>query len=102
QYAKNNLNAHNQYIQILLSNGIIGIVALLVLMLRPLYLAVVAKDLLGVLLLYPFLLYGITEVFLGRYQGVLFFGIIHQLLSNYYLNQPSVNLAKVDKLRVTV
>jgi O-antigen ligase len=102
EYAKNNFNAHNQYIQILLSNGIIGIVALLVLMLRPLYLAVLAKDLLGVLLLYPFLLYGITEVFLGRYQGVLFFGIIHQLLSNYYLKYPSVNLAKVDKLRGTV
>ncbi|MFM8913611.1 MAG: O-antigen ligase family protein, partial [Flammeovirgaceae bacterium] len=98
-FADSNLNAHNQYLQLMLSNGILGLLAFLVMMVRPLYLATTAKDLIGVLLLYPFLLYGITEVFLGRYQGVVFFGLVHQTLVAYYAALPSSELAKLNNLR---
>lgn len=98
-FAESNLNAHNQYLQLLLSNGMFGLIAFLVMMVRPLYLATSAKDLLGLLLLYPFVLYGITEVFLGRYQGVVFFGLVHQALVAYYAALPSAESAKVDNLQ---
>lgn len=98
-FAESNLNAHNQYVQLMLSNGMVGLIAFLMMMVRPLYLATGAKDLLGLLLLYPFVLYGITEVFLGRYQGVVFFGLVHQILIAYYANLPSAELAKLDNLR---
>jgi O-antigen ligase len=99
QFAQSNLNAHNQYVQLMLSNGILGLVAFLVMMVRPLYLATASKDLLGVLLLYPFVLYGINEVFLGRYQGVVFFGLVHQTLIAYYAALPSAESAKLDNLQ---
>ncbi|MFN9898805.1 MAG: hypothetical protein ACK55Z_08445, partial [bacterium] len=83
----------------MLSNGMIGLIAFLLMMVRPLYLATGAKDLLGLLLLYPFVLYGITEVFLGRYQGVVFFGFVHQILIAYYATLPSAESAKLDNLR---
>ena len=98
-FAKSNLNAHDQYVQLILSNGMLGLFAFLVMLVRPLYLATAAKDLMGVLLLYPFLLYGITEVFLGRYQGVVFFGLVHQALTAYYAALPSSESAKLDNLR---
>ncbi len=98
-FAESNLNAHNQYLQLLLSNGMFGLIAFLVMMVRPLYLATSAKDLLGLLLLYPFVLYGITEVFLGRYQGVVFFGLAHQALVAYYAALPSAESAKLDNLQ---
>ncbi|MCA4895584.1 MAG: O-antigen ligase family protein [Cytophagales bacterium] len=98
-FADSNLNAHNQYVQMMLSNGMIGLIAFLLMMVRPLYLATGAKDLLGLLLLYPFVLYGITEVFLGRYQGVVFFGFVHQILIAYYATLPSAESAKLDNLR---
>ena len=36
----------------------------------------------GVLVFFPFLIYGVTEVFLGRYQGVIFFALLHQVFIN--------------------
>ena len=46
---------------------------------RPLYLAVKNKNILAILCMFPFLIYGMTEVFLGRYQGVVFFALLHQV-----------------------
>jgi O-antigen ligase len=92
-FAKSNLNAHNQYIQLLFSNGIFGLIAFLIMLLRPLYFSVKHQDLFGVLIFFPFILYGITEVFLGRYQGVIFFALVHQSLVCYY-----AGLAKSDKV----
>lgn len=85
QFARDSYNAHNQFVQIYLSNGLIGLLSLVILIGRPLYLSVRSQNVLGVLLLFPFIIYGVTEVFLGRYQGVVFFALLHQLLiSQYY------------------
>lgn len=84
-FAKDSLNSHNQFIQVFFTNGILGLIAISVLIFRPLYLAFKHNDQMGILVLFPFLIYGMTEVFLGRYQGVVFFALLRQTFINYYL-----------------
>jgi O-antigen ligase len=79
KFAEGSYNSHNQFIQIFFSNGLLGISALLLLLGRPLYLSVKNRNIIGVLLVFPFLIYGITEVFLGRYQGIVFFVMVQQI-----------------------
>jgi O-antigen ligase len=79
KFAANSFNSHNQFIQIYFSNGVLGLIGFLILLGRPLYLSVKSQNLLGILVFFPFLIYGITEVFLGRYQGVAFFGVLNQI-----------------------
>ncbi len=79
QFAVENYNSHNQIIQLLVSNGILGVLSYCIVVLRPLFIALQNKNVLTILCLFPFLVYGITEVFLGRYQGVVFFVLLHQL-----------------------
>jgi O-antigen ligase len=86
-YAIQNYNSHNQFIQIFFSNGILGLITVLFLIGRPLILAIKHDHVLGILIFFPFLIYGMTEVFLGRYQGVVFFALFHQLFVCYYLDQ---------------
>jgi O-antigen ligase len=93
KFAIDSVNSHNQFIQIYFSNGLLGLVSLLILMGRPLYLSTRIQNTLGILLMFPFLTYGITEVFLGRYQGVVFFALIHQLIIHQqYTTKPSISL----------
>jgi len=84
QYASESYNSHNQFIQILFTNGILGVIAILFLVGRPLYLSVKYNDVFGTLVFFSFLIYGMTEVFLGRYQGIVFFVILHQIFISYY------------------
>ncbi len=84
QYAKSSYNSHNQFIESLFSNGLIGLLSLIFLIGRPLYLAVRHQNVLGILVFFPFLIYGVTEVFLGRYQGVVFFSLLHQCFISRY------------------
>ena len=93
QFAKENYNAHNQFIETLFSVGIIGLLALMVMMARPLYVCVKSQNALGFLTFFPFFIYGMTEVFLGRYQGVIFFAMLHQVfLAYYHYNETSFAL----------
>jgi O-antigen ligase len=86
ELAEANFNAHNQFIQILFSNGVIGLMALLLIMIRPILLSARRQNILGMLTFFPFLIYGISEVFLGRFQGIIFFVLLHQIFTKY-LNQ---------------
>ncbi len=88
-YAKINFNSHNQFLQILFSNGLLGVLAIFILIARPMYLAFRKNDAFGILVFFPFIVYGMTEVFLGRYQGVVFFSLLHQLFIIYYLSTKS-------------
>lgn len=89
-FAKANLNAHNQYLQTFFTSGIIGLLSFLILLIRPIYLSLRYRQVLGVLVFFSFVIYGMTEVFLGRYQGVVFFTLLHQLFIGYYIyNAPS-------------
>lgn len=93
-YAQESLNSHNQFIQIFFSNGFLGLIAISLLILRPLYMAFRNNDQMGILMIFPFLIYGMTEVFLGRYQGVVFFALLHQVLVLFYLYSTATIQAK--------
>jgi O-antigen ligase len=84
QFANETYNAHNQFIQLLFSNGMPGLLAFALLLLRPLYFSYKRENVLGILTLFPFVVYSITEVFLGRYQGVVFFSLVSQVWLTYY------------------
>lgn len=86
KFANGSYNSHNQFIQLLFSNGMLGVAALLLMISRPLYLSFKNQNILSILSLFPFLIYGITEVFLGRYQGVVFFAFLHQ----FFINQTNL------------
>jgi O-antigen ligase len=90
RFANENLNSHNQFIQSYFSNGLLGLVTLLFMLARPLYLSVRLQNLLGILLYFPFVMYGVNEVFLGRYQGVVFVAFIHQILVSHNLQLISL------------
>ncbi len=94
QFSISNYNAHNQFIQTLLSNGILGLAALLIMMIRPLVLSIRYQNPLGILVFFSFFIYGLTEVFLGRYQGVVFFALMHQSFIAYYYSQSKVLAVK--------
>lgn len=84
RFADESLNSHNQFIQIYFSNGILGLISLIILLGRPLYRSFRSGNSLGILIFFPFLIYGMTEVFLGRYQGVVFFALLHQIFLSYF------------------
>lgn len=79
EFAQGNYNAHNQFIQAYLTHGIIGLLIFLIVLARPLALSARNHDTLTTLIFFPFLIYGMTEVFLGRYQGVILFAFIQSM-----------------------
>lgn len=83
-YADLSYNAHNQFIQIFFSNGLLGLICLIILLGRPFYMSIKRQYLLGALIFFPFFIYGMTEVFLGRFQGVVFFALLHQSFIVFY------------------
>lgn len=92
-FAEESYNSHNQFIQIYFSNGIFGLLVLCMMIYRSLYLSFKIQNPFGILVIFPFIIYGITEVFLGRYQGVVFFVFCHQLVINqYYQIKPKLVL----------
>ena len=93
RYAADSLNSHNQFVHTYLSNGLLGLVAIILLLGRPLYLSFMRGYTLGILVFFPFMLYGMTEVFLGRYQGVVFFAFLHQTFISYLdSSKPAIDL----------
>lgn len=84
EYEKGSFNAHNQFIHSFLSNGILGVLAFVLLIAHPLYLAVKHGSALGVLTFFPFIIYAMTEVYLGRLQGVAFYALLHQSFVPYF------------------
>jgi O-antigen ligase len=95
-FAAESLNSHNQILQLLFSNGLLGVLAFVLLIARPLYLAVRTQNMLAVLTFFPFVIYGITEVFLGRYQGVVFFAWLHQVFTFWMLSEKPAFLNKLS------
>jgi O-antigen ligase len=95
KYAFDSMNSHNQFIQSYLSNGLLGLLAIIFLLGRPLYLSFIRGYTFGILVFFPFLLYGMTEVFLGRYQGVVFFAFLHQAFISYLdSSKPTIDLKR--------
>ncbi len=90
-FARNSMNAHNQVLHLLLSNGFIGVLSFLFMIFLPIYRGVKSQNMLLIITLFPFIIYGMTEVFLGRYQGVVFFGWLVQIqMFNWQRELPSI------------
>lgn len=97
-FAASNYNAHNQFIETLFEVGIPGLAVMIILIGRPIYMAVQTQNIFGFLCIFPFLIYGMTEVFLGRYQGVVFFSLLHHAFISLLLQQRSELALKVGKI----
>ena len=81
--AEHKYNPHNQYLEILLSFGLIGFMIFIFLYGNFLKLALKGKNVLLLILLIIIGLTGFTESILERQQGVLFFSFFMPLLSHY-------------------
>ncbi len=92
-FANDSYNSHNQFIQALFVNGFFGLFSVIFLIARPIYLSVKNENIFGILVFFPFLIYGITEVFLGRYQGVVFFALLHQIFMSYYTSSRPIPIS---------
>jgi O-antigen ligase len=80
EFAQESYNAHNQFIHSFFTIGLMGCLALIWMMIRPIIVAIRTHDILSILVMFPFIMYGMTEVFLGRYAGVVFFALLHELV----------------------
>ncbi|MEC3906302.1 O-antigen ligase family protein [Tamlana sp. 2201CG12-4] len=73
-------NSHNQYLQILVSSGVIGIISWLFMVGYAFYRTIINNNLLGLIFLILFSICCITEVYLVRIWGVLFYALFYSLL----------------------
>ncbi|MFM7857343.1 MAG: O-antigen ligase family protein, partial [Flammeovirgaceae bacterium] len=53
QFAEGNLNSHNQYVQMYLTHGLLGLISFILLLAKPLYTSLKIRDPLCILLFFP-------------------------------------------------
>jgi len=91
---ENNLNAHNQFLEILLENGLIGLLIFLSVFGIMFYIAISEKNLLYIIFLIIIFISFLFETMLNRLAGVSFFSLFSFLLiynnsdRNKILNKP--------------
>jgi O-antigen ligase len=76
----NNLNAHNQFLEILVENGLIGLILFLSILAYMAYMAVNKQNILLGLFIITTIVFFIFETMLNRLAGVSFFGLFSFLL----------------------
>jgi O-antigen ligase len=77
-----NLNAHNQFLEILLENGIIGLVIFLSLIGYSVYMSVAKQNLLSGLFVIMMIVFFMFETVLNRLAGITFFPLFIFILSH--------------------
>lgn len=75
-----NLNAHNQFLEILLENGLIGLILFLALLVYMSYLAISQQNLLSGLFITMMVIFFMFESVLNRLAGITFFPMFSFLL----------------------
>jgi O-antigen ligase len=88
-YTSFEYNTHNEYFNILLGTGILGLVSFLLLLFSITYLAYKAKNPLFFCFMILLLLCFITENILARQTGILFFAFFTSLFTRYYILQAN-------------
>jgi O-antigen ligase len=78
-----NLNAHNQFLELLLENGLIGLILFLVILGYMLFLAINQQNHLMVLFIIMTIIFFLFETMLNRLNGVSFFSLFSFLLLYY-------------------
>jgi O-antigen ligase len=87
-----NLNAHNQFLEVLLENGVIGLLVFLALFGYMVYLSVNQRNLIYGLFVILMLIFFIFETVLNRLAGITFFSLFSFLLIFYNGNHLKSNL----------
>jgi O-antigen ligase len=82
EMAQKRLNAHNQFIEVFLENGIIGLTLFLFLLSLMVYIALKDKNLIYGIFLFIILLFFMFETILYRLAGVSFFALFSFLLAH--------------------
>ena len=82
-------NAHNQYLEILMEQGVLGLLPFLLLLFFLTRSAIKSKDALGISILAVFVLYMLTESILERQSGIVLFSYLTTLFI----------MSKVDSLK---
>lgn len=77
---ENNYNAHNQFLEILLENGLIGLIIFMVLFVFMAFIAISEKNLLFGLFLMMMIIFFMFETVLYRLAGISFFSLFSFLL----------------------
>ena len=85
------LNPHNQFLQVLLSIGVIGFVTFILILLLPSYYSIKNKNYLYFFFILLFIFNLLTECMLERLAGVIFFAFFQTLFFAAYFN-PSKNI----------
>lgn len=78
-------NAHNQYLEILSSNGLIGLGFFLMIIILPLIYSLKESDILSISILLLLIIFSLTESILERHSGVVLFALFTSLI--YYKNK---------------
>jgi O-antigen ligase len=78
----NNLNAHNQYLEILLGTGLVGFLILASILIFIIYKAIQKRNLLFIMFILTILIFFLFESILNRIAGVTFFSLFTFLLLN--------------------
>lgn len=78
--AEKELNAHNQFLQIALATGILGLLVLLLMIFYPLYYAIKNKHIIYIVFLGLIIINFLTEAMLETLAGVVFFAFFNTML----------------------
>ncbi|MCB0478720.1 MAG: O-antigen ligase family protein [Crocinitomicaceae bacterium] len=84
---KEGYNTHNQYLDILLACGILGLLALLLYFFYPLFIGFQSGNWLLAVLALAFIFSALTENILNRSQGIIVIAIVFSLYQSYNINQ---------------
>ncbi len=80
QFALNkDFNEHNQYLNVLLNSGLIGFIIFLALLIYPMYKAIKVKNALYIAFVVLIMISFLSENYLSRQIGVVFFAYFHTL-----------------------
>lgn len=88
-FSRHSFNTHNQYLDSLISHGILGLILLLIMIIYPIVQAIRLKD--PILLSFTLLiaLCMLTENILSRQAGVVFYAFFNSILLNQAYSQKS-------------
>ena len=96
QMARERFNAHNQFLEVLLENGIIGLVLFISIFVSMFYIGISDKNLLYVMFILMIFMFLLFETVLYRLAGVTFFSFFSMLLCHTDTNKeiPQMDLYK--------
>lgn len=89
----NKHNAHNQFLEILLRYGFLGLSLFILILYKFIYMAIISRDKIFIWLIILFILVSITESVLERQIGIVFFSFYSTIYYIYY----STNKIKNEK-----